>query len=170
MSDLEEYSKESKTHQVVDIPLSENGTSDLDTVIELDTQAYLKRMLSNRQISLMAIGGSIGTALFVSIGRTLHHSGPANLLMAFTIYSMVVGLLNNGLAEMTVFMPVNASFLRHSGKWVDDAWGFMVGWNYFFYQAISIPFEIVAVSLVLSFWRDDIPVGAVCAGCIVAYA
>lgn len=48
--------------------------------------------------------------------------------------------------------------------------GFMAGWNFFFYEALLIPFEITALNLVLSFWRDDIPTAAVCAACIVAYA
>jgi yeast amino acid transporter len=56
-----------------------------------------------------------------------------------------------------------------AGHYVDDALGFMVGWNFFIYEAVLIPFEISAISLVLSFWRDDIPVEAVVAFCIVAY-
>ncbi|KAL5330298.1 hypothetical protein ACEPPN_003824 [Leptodophora sp. 'Broadleaf-Isolate-01'] len=66
-------------------------------------------------------------------------------------------------------MPVSASFIRHAGHWVDDAFGFMAGWNFFFYEAILVSFEIVALNLVLTFWRDDIPVAAVFCGCIVAY-
>ena len=57
-----------------------------------------------------------------------------------------------------------------AGKWVDEAFGFAAGWNFFFYEALLIPFEITALNLVLSFWRDDIPVAAVCAACVVLYA
>lgn len=46
----------------------------------------------------------------------------------------------------------------------------MTGWNFFLYEATMIPFEISAINLVLTFWRDDIPVAAVCAACIVLYA
>lgn len=73
------------------------------------------------------------------------------------------------MAEMATYMPVSASFIRHAGHWVDDAFGFMAGWNFFFYEAILVSFEIVALNLVLTFWRDDIPVAAVFCGCIVAY-
>jgi amino acid transporter len=45
----------------------------------------------------------------------------------------------------------------------------MSGWNFYFYEALLIPFEITALNLVLSFWRDDIPVAAVCAACVVFY-
>ncbi|KIX00099.1 uncharacterized protein Z518_10236 [Rhinocladiella mackenziei CBS 650.93] len=71
---------------------------------------------------------------------------------------------------MTILFPVSGGFVRLAGKWVDDALGFMVGWNFFFYEALLIPFEITAVNHILTFWRDDIPVAAVCAAVIVAYA
>ncbi|KKK19322.1 hypothetical protein P175DRAFT_0228768 [Aspergillus ochraceoroseus IBT 24754] len=130
----------------------------------------LHRKLANRQIQLIAIGGSIGTAVFVSIGGALAKGGPGSLFIAYTVYSCVLALLNNCIAEMSTYMPVSGGFIRLAGKWVDDALGFTAGWNFFFYEAILIPFEITAVSLVLSFWRDDIPVAAVCAACIVLYA
>ena len=60
---------------------------------------------------------------------------------AFTIYFCVLALVNNAMA----------------------------GWNFYFYEAIAVPFEITALNLVLTFWRDDIFVFAICAGCIVAY-
>jgi amino acid transporter len=53
---------------------------------------------------------------------------------------------------------------------VDSALGFMAGWNFFLYEAILIPFEITALSVVLSYWRDDIPSAAVTAVVIVLYA
>lgn len=45
----------------------------------------------------------------------------------------------------------------------------MAGWNFYLYEAAMIPFEISAINLVLTFWRDDIPVAAVCAACVVLY-
>ena len=141
-----------------------------DGGIVTDNVDGLKRRLGNRQIQLIAIGGSIGTALFVSIGGALNKGGPAGLLLAYTFYSCIIGLVNNCMAEMTTLMPVSGGFIRLAGKWVDDAFGFMAGWNFFFYEALLIPFEITALNLVLSFWRDDIPTAAVCAGCIVLYA
>lgn len=130
----------------------------------------LKRRLNNRQIQLVAIGGSIGTALFVSIGGGLNKGGPASLFLAYSIYCIMLSFANNCVAEMTVYMPVSGGFIRLAGKWVDDAFGFMAGWNFFFYEAILIPFEITALNTVLSFWSDNIPAGAICAACIVLYA
>lgn len=135
-----------------------------------DNADQLQRRLDNRQIQLIAIGGSIGTALFVSIGGGLNKAGPGGLFLAYTLYSCLLGMVNNSMAEMATYMPVSGGFIRMAGKWVDDAFGFMAGWNFFIYEALLIPFEITALNLVLSFWRDDIPTAAVCAGCIVLYA
>ncbi|KAK7420758.1 hypothetical protein QQX98_002562 [Neonectria punicea] len=129
----------------------------------------LHRRVGNRQVQLFAIGGSIGTALFVSIGTALFKGGPASLLLAFTVYSCLIGLVNNCIAKMTVLMPVNGGFVRLAGYWVDDAFGFMAGINFFCYEAIQIPFEITALNVVLQYWRDDIPVVAVCLVCVAAY-
>ncbi|ETS76865.1 hypothetical protein PFICI_10739 [Pestalotiopsis fici W106-1] len=134
-----------------------------------DNADQLQRHLGNRQIQLIAIGGSIGTALFVSIGSGLKNGGPASLLLGYTFYSCLLALVNNGMAEMATLHPVSGGFIRMAGKWVDDAFGFMAGWNFFFYEALLIPFEITALNLVLTYWRDDIPVAAVCAACIVLY-
>lgn len=71
---------------------------------------------------------------------------------------------------MAVYMPISSSFVRMAGYWVDPAFGFMAGWNFFFYEATLIPFEISALNLVLTFWSDKIPVAAICVGCIVLYA
>ncbi|OJJ42131.1 hypothetical protein ASPZODRAFT_126055 [Penicilliopsis zonata CBS 506.65] len=130
----------------------------------------LHRRLGNRQIQLVAIGGSIGTGLFISIGSGLYKGGPGSLLVAFIIHSIMVGLLNNCLAEMTTYMPVSGGFIRLAGKWVDEAWGFMAGWNFFIYMALTVPFEICALSLLIEYWRSDVPVVAVCLVCIAIYA
>lgn len=138
-------------------------------IIIAENADSLRRRLSNRQMQLIAIGGSIGTALFVSIGYGLIEGGPGNLFIAFTIYSCFLGLVNNCMAEMAVFMPVSGSFIRMGSKWVDEAFGFMVGWNFFLYEAVLIPWEIEALNVVLTYWSDNIPQVAICLGCIVLY-
>ena len=130
----------------------------------------LSRQLTNRHIQLMAIGGSIGSSLFIIVGNGLASGGPASLLIAYFVYTLVMGCVNNCVAEMVVLHPVSGGFVRLAGKWADEALGFMVGWNFFLYEALMIPFEIAAIDLCLGFWRDDIPPAAVCCACIVLYA
>lgn len=139
-----------------------------------DNADGLQRRLNNRQIQLIAIGGSIGTALFVSIGGGLARGGPGSLFVAYTVYSCILALVNNSIAEMNTYMPVSGGFIRLAGHWVDDALGFAAGWNFFLYEALLIPFEITALNLVLSFWDSKItnpgPTAGICAGVIVLYA
>ncbi|ETI26948.1 hypothetical protein G647_10047 [Cladophialophora carrionii CBS 160.54] len=150
------------------------GSHDVQEGLISDNADHLQRHLNNRQIQLIAIGGSIGTALFVSIGTGLYNGGAGNLFLAYAIQSMVLAMVNNSVAEMSTAYPVSGGFIRLAGKWVDDALGFMCGWNFFFYEALLIPFEISAFTLVLSFWSDRVtepgPIAGVCAGVILAYA
>lgn len=80
----------------------------------------LQRRLSNRQIQWIAIGGSIGTALFVSIGWGLVEGGPGSLFIAFTVYSLMMALVNSTMAEMAVAHPVSGGFVRQASYWVDE--------------------------------------------------
>ncbi|KAJ5887088.1 hypothetical protein N7504_011135 [Penicillium tannophilum] len=149
------------------------GHQDVQEGLMADNADNLQRHLGNRQIQLIAIGGSIGTALFVSIGTGLYHGGPGSLFIAFSVQCIFLAMVNNCLAEMTTTFPVSGGFIRLAGKWVDDALGFMVGWNFFFYEALLIPFEISAFTLVVSFWSDKVtepgPVAGICAAIIICY-
>lgn len=124
--------------------LKPEGPHDVQEGVMADNADNLQRHLGNRQIQLIAIGGSIGTALFVSIGTGLYHGGPGSLFLAFTIQSIVLAMVNNCIAEMSTAFPVSGGFIRLAGKWVDEALGFMVGWNFLY---------------VLDFPRDYMPVG-----------
>ncbi|EWG53641.1 hypothetical protein FVEG_12030 [Fusarium verticillioides 7600] len=128
----------------------------------------LHRRLNNRQVQLLSIGGTVGTGLFIGIGAGLAKGGPGSLLVCTALYAMVLGLTNNSIAEMNTYMPVSGGFIRLAGHWVDDALGFMVGWNFFFYEALLIPFEIVALNLVVSFWSDTVTDAGPTAGFIIA--
>ncbi|KAJ3464868.1 hypothetical protein MRS44_009654 [Fusarium solani] len=125
---------------------------------DVGNMGHLHRRLNNRQIQLIAAGGSIGTALFISIGSGLAKGGPGSLLIAYTLYSLVLALVNNSIAEMNTYMPVA---------------GFLAGWNFFLYEALIIPFEITALTFVISFWDDTVtnpgPTAGVCAAVIVCY-
>lgn len=90
-----------------DIPTYEKDVPGYDLAEDSDgglvaKGSELHRTLSGRQIQMITIGGSIGTALFVSIGSGLVQGGPASLLIAFTLYSCWLALVNNCMAEMSV--------------------------------------------------------------------
>jgi len=139
---------------------------DHDSVVTSTNQ--LHRRLTSRHVQWIAIGGSIGTAIFVSIGGALFRGGPGSLLIAYTIQCVFLALISNGLAEMTILHPVEGGFIRLAGKYVDEAFGFMAGWNFFLYEALLIPFEITALTTVLGFWSDNIPPWSIPIACVVS--
>lgn len=118
--------------------LASGNPHDIQEAFVADNADQLQRHLGNRQIQLIAIGGSIGTALFVSIGNGLYHGGAANLLIAYTVQSCILAMVNNCIAEMSTAYPVSGGFIRLAGKWVDDALGFMVGWNFLFANSSTL--------------------------------
>ncbi|KAL1305001.1 hypothetical protein AAFC00_003904 [Neodothiora populina] len=134
----------------------EIGESDLITA----GSAHLQRKLGGKQVQLFAIGASIGTVVFVSMGSQLPISGPAGLFLAFAIWSMVAYGVNECFAEMVCYAPVPAPFIRFSGEWVDDALGFTQSWVFFFNQVLLIPFEMTAFHRLIGFWTDKLPVEA----------
>ena len=69
-------------------------------------------------------------------GHALQRAGPAGLLIVVVAQNTILGMFNNYLAEMCIYMPLSGGFVRMAGKWADGAFGFMAGWNFFFYQAI----------------------------------
>lgn len=112
-------------------PAFTTNDANVGTAHPTDIVEGLHRRLSNRQIQWIAIGGSIGTALFVSIAWGLVEGGPGSLFIAFALYCGILALANSCMAEMTVFMPVVGGWVRMGSKWVDEAYGFMAGWNFF---------------------------------------
>ncbi|OKL62475.1 hypothetical protein UA08_02556 [Talaromyces atroroseus] len=135
----------------------------------------LHRTLGGKEIQMLAVGGAIGTCELYQIlregmGASLTKGGPAGLFLGFVFYSSVIWSVNQCFAEMVTYLPIASPFVRLGGFWVDDAWGFAMGWNYFFLMAFAIPYEITAVNVLLTYWTDQIPVAAVVMICFVIYA
>lgn len=97
-------------------PTYSHDIDDANDILITENVDSLKRRLSGRQIQMITIGGSIGTALFVSIGSGLVAGGPGSLFIAFVIYCCFLAAVNNCMAEMAVFMPVSGSFVRMGSK------------------------------------------------------
>ncbi|KAJ4497910.1 general amino acid permease AGP2 [Lentinula lateritia] len=130
---------------------------------------HTHRKLKSRHIQLMAIGGTIGTALFVQIGQALAEGGPASLFMAFTLWSTFILAINNCLSEMVTWIPITSPFVRFADHFVDPALGLCAGVNFFIFEAALIPFEVTAFNVVLQFWTDKIPLVAVICFLLLCY-
>lgn len=117
----------------------------------------LKRGLKARHLNMIALGGSIGTGIFLATGDTIHQAGPGGALVAYGLVGIMVYFLITSLGEMATFMPISGSFSSYATKFIDPALGFALGWNYWYNWAITIAAEMVAGSLVMKFWFPNIP-------------
>ncbi len=106
---------------------------------------------------MIAIGGSIGTGLFVASGGTIAQAGPGGALVAYAAVGLMVFLLMQSLGEMSAKLPVAGSFQTFATRFVSPSFGFAIGWNYWFNWAITVAAELVAAGIVMSFWLPDVP-------------
>ncbi|KAI8146766.1 lysine-specific permease [Fennellomyces sp. T-0311] len=117
----------------------------------------LKRSLKTRHLTMIALGGVIGQGLFLSAGANLNHGGPAGALIAYAIIGFIVFWVAYSLGEMATYIPVSGSFTIYCRRFVDDAFGGMVGYNYWGCWAIIVAAELVALPLVMQFWTTVVP-------------
>ena len=89
-----------------------------------------QRGLKPRHVSMIAIGGVIGTGLFLGTGYTISQAGGLGGPLAYFIVGIVVYFLIYSLGEMATYMPVSGSFQTYSDLFVSPALGFAIGWNY----------------------------------------
>lgn len=118
---------------------------------------HLKRTLNSRHLNMIAIGGSIGTGLFVSSGATIAQSGPGGALLSFAIIGLMVYFLMTSLGELAACMPVSGSFSTYASRYVDESFGFALGWNYWYSWAVTIAVDLVAVQIIMAYWFPDTP-------------
>ncbi|OJJ71913.1 hypothetical protein ASPBRDRAFT_196046 [Aspergillus brasiliensis CBS 101740] len=120
------------------------------------------RSLSSRQIMMMTFGAGVGTGLWVGTGTALKYAGPGGIAVAYTITAFVVYLQYTSIGEMTTFKPVHGGFIRQCIEYVEPAFGFAVGINFWFSWVICIPAEITAAVSVLEFWpaTEVVPLAA----------
>ena len=89
----------------------------------------LQRGLQNRHIQLIALGGAIGTGLFLGIGPAIQMAGPA-VLLGYGVAGIIAFLIMRQLGEMVVEEPVSGSFAHFAYKYWGPFAGFLSGWNY----------------------------------------
>lgn len=112
----------------------------------------LNRSLQSRHMSMIALGGCIGTGLFLALGGAIADAGPGGTVLAYIVISVMVYFLMTSLGEMAAHRPVSGSFCEYATSYVDPALGFSTGWSYWFNWAITIAVEIVSAGVVMQYW------------------
>ncbi|ODO05890.1 hypothetical protein I350_04951 [Cryptococcus amylolentus CBS 6273] len=121
------------------------------------------RQLKQRHMAMIALGGAIGTGLFVGSGT----GGPVGLWLAYILMSSMVYAMMVALGEMAALYPVSGAFTHYAARFVDPSLGFALGFNYWYSYAITIPTEIVAATIVISYWDADTNAAVYITVCLV---
>jgi aromatic amino acid transport protein AroP len=119
----------------------------------------LKRGLTNRHIQLIALGGSIGTGLFLGIGPAAVLAGPS-VILGYAIAGIIAFFIMRQLGEMVVEEPVSGSFSHFAYKYCGSFAGFASGWNYWILYILVSMAELTAIGVYVQFWWPEIPLWA----------
>ncbi|MFT4174054.1 MAG: amino acid permease, partial [Rhodocyclaceae bacterium] len=130
-------------------------------------EGELKRGLKNRHIQLIALGGAIGTGLFLGSAGVMKSAGPS-MILGYAIGGLIAFLIMRQLGEMIVEEPVAGSFSHFAYKYWGDLPGFMSGWNYWVLYILVGMSELTAVGKYVQYWWPWIPMWATAAVFFVA--
>ncbi|CDR43979.1 CYFA0S13e01112g1_1 [Cyberlindnera fabianii] len=121
----------------------------------------LKKNLKARHISMIAIGGALGTGLLIGSGSALSSAGPASLFIGYSFIGFLVYIVMCCLGELATFIPLPDGFAGYANRYADPAIGFAVGYCYLFKYLIVTPNQITAGALVMQYWvsRDTVNPG-----------
>ncbi|HLD67142.1 MAG TPA: amino acid permease [Pseudomonas sp.] len=126
----------------------------------------LKRGLQNRHIQLIALGGAIGTGLFLGSAGVLKSAGPS-MILGYAIAGFIAFLIMRQLGEMIVEEPVAGSFSHFAHKYWGGYAGFLSGWNYWALYVLVGMAELTAVGKYVQFWWPEVPTWATAAAFFV---
>ncbi|KAH8794728.1 amino-acid permease inda1 [Hyaloscypha finlandica] len=150
--------KVTETGEIIDLKLQHGheDSYDIESAITNIAKSPLSRKLEARHLQMIAIGGAIGTGLFVGSGKALASGGPGSLLIAFSIIALMLYCTVYSLGEMSCVFPIAGSFSAFATRFLDPAWGFAMGWNYALQWMVTLPLEIVAAAITIQYWNSPI--------------
>jgi len=119
----------------------------------------LKRGLSNRHIQLIALGGAIGTGLFLGVGQAAVLAGPS-VILGYAIAGLIAFFIMRQLGEMVVHEPVSGSFSYFANRYWGAFAGYASGWNYWVLYLLVSMAELTAIGVYVQFWWPEIPLWA----------
>ncbi|WP_235897069.1 amino acid permease [Hornefia butyriciproducens] len=122
------------------------------TAISMQDESQLQRKLKPRQMNMIAIGGAIGTGLFVATGSSISSAGPGGSMVAYAAIGIAVYFVMMALGEMATYRPVPGAFETYCTDYVDKSFGFAMGWNYWYCSAMTVATELVASAIVMKYW------------------
>ncbi|KZZ84594.1 MULTISPECIES: amino acid permease [Bacillaceae] len=117
----------------------------------------LKKELKDRHILMIALGGVIGTGLFLSTGFTIGEAGPGGAILAYLIGGFVMYLTMLCLGELAVALPHVGSYQKYATKFISPGAGYVVGWMGWLNWSVTVGLELLTVSILMKRWFPDVP-------------
>ena len=153
------YNEKDNTPPSVNISMESDRTtaSYESNKTNVGPQNTLQRGLKARHIQMIALGGTIGTGLFMASGKSISTGGPGGALVAYGIVGFLVFCVMMSLGEMAAFIPVSGSFSHYAKRFVDPSLGFMIGWLYWANWSIGVAVELTGVALIMEYWTKSVP-------------
>ncbi|KAI9591787.1 amino acid permease/ SLC12A domain-containing protein [Syncephalis fuscata] len=151
-------------NQTPDLKASASITSlpaslqDAKNITDNDDQQNLHKGLRARHLTMISLGGTIGTGLFLASGSSIFSAGPAGALLAYVLMGCLVYFMMISLGEMATYMPTAGSMNTYIARFVDPSLGFAFGWNYWYSWATTLAVELVAAGVVMRYWLPQVPV------------
>lgn len=140
--------------EILESQLDNDYTEDEKIQLRLSSQP-LKKKLKQRHQTMLAIGGTLGTGLFIGLGYSLT-SGPASLLIGFLLVGTSMFCVVQSAAELSCQFPISGSYATHVSRFIDQSIGFTVSTNYALSWLISFPSELIGLSMTISYWNDSV--------------
>jgi L-asparagine transporter-like permease len=115
-----------------------------------------RRGLGSRQIQMIAIGGAIGTGLFLGAGKAITKAGPS-LILAYAVAGTVIYFIMRALGELLMYRPVSGSFSEYAREFLGPFFGFATGWTYWLFWVVTGITEVTAAATYVQFWWPAVP-------------
>lgn len=135
---------------------SQSSTTSVDSPATHPETGELRRRLTQRQLTMLAIGGAIGVGLFLGSSVTIRLAGPG-VIITYLIGALIAMIVAYSLAEMAVVQPVAGSFGVYAQTYLSPWAGFSVRATYALVQIIAIGAEVTAVAIYFAFWFPAVP-------------
>ncbi|MEU9128536.1 amino acid permease [Kitasatospora sp. NPDC048540] len=115
-----------------------------------------ERGLGSRQIQMIAIGGAIGTGLFLGAGTAISKAGPS-LILSYAVAGLVIFVIMRALGELLTYRPVSGSFAEYAREFLGPFAGYVTGWTYWLFWVVTGMAETTAAAVYVRFWAPGIP-------------
>ncbi|KAI9303250.1 amino acid permease/ SLC12A domain-containing protein [Cunninghamella echinulata] len=139
-----------------DVVTSVDSTESLSINGTVQEEKKLTRGLKARHIQMIALGGTIGTGLFMASGKAIANGGPGGALVGYGVVGVLVFCVMMSLGEMAAYIPVSGSFGHFATRFVDPSLGFCVSVEYWCNWAVGVAVELTGVAMIMEFWVKSV--------------